>query len=72
MFMFCSVSFGKLSLVPFIFIQSFYTKKLMILCGVWYYFYNLKIVKNTHGGMLLSVKLHGKNLKTLFAVSNKG
>ena len=26
-------------------------------CTIWYYFYNLKNVKNTHGGVLLLVKL---------------
>ena len=26
-------------------------------CTIWYYLYNLKSVKNTHGGVLLLVKL---------------
>ena len=26
-------------------------------CAIWYHFYNLKNVKNTHGGVLLLVKL---------------
>ena len=26
-------------------------------CWIWYHFYNLKNVKNTHGGVLLSVNL---------------
>ena len=26
-------------------------------CAIWYYLYNLKNVKNTHGGVLISVKL---------------
>ena len=25
-------------------------------CAIWYYFYNLKNVKNTHGGVLVLVK----------------
>ena len=28
-----------------------------MLCSIWYYLYNLKNVKNTHGGVLLLVKL---------------
>ena len=27
-----------------------------MLCAIWYHFYNLKNMKNTHGGMLLLVK----------------
>ena len=30
------------------------------LCVIWYYLYNLKNVKNTHGGVLLLVKLQTK------------
>ena len=26
-------------------------------CAIWYHLYNLKTVKNTHGGMLLLVKV---------------
>ena len=29
-------------------------------CAIWYHLYNLKSVKNTHGGVLLSVKLHAE------------
>ena len=28
-----------------------------MLCTIWYYLYNSKSVENTHGGVLLSVKL---------------
>ena len=28
-----------------------------MLCAIWYHLYNLKNVKNTHGGVLLLVKL---------------
>ena len=31
----------------------------MIRCAVWYHLYNLKNVKNTHGGVLILVKLQG-------------
>ena len=30
-------------------------------CVIWYHFYNLKNAKNTHGGVLLLVKLQAKN-----------
>ena len=29
----------------------------VVLCAIWYHSYNLKNVKNTHGGVLLLVKL---------------
>ena len=35
-------------------------------CAIWYHLYNLKNVKNTHGGVLLLVKLQA------FKVNNKG
>ena len=28
-----------------------------MLCAIWYHLYNFKNLKNTHGGVLLSVKL---------------
>ena len=31
-------------------------QKYETLCTIWYYFYNLKNVKNTHEGVLLLVK----------------
>ena len=34
------------------------SKTYVILCTIWYHFYNFKNVKNTHGGVLLLVKLH--------------
>ena len=33
------------------------TKTYVMLCETWYHLYNLKNVKNTHGGMLLLVKV---------------
>ena len=45
-------------------------------CAVWYHLYNLKNVKNTHGGVLLLVKLQAKRLKRItylfFFESNDG
>ena len=32
-------------------------------CAIDYHLYNLKNVKNTHGGLLLLVKLQDKNLQ---------
>ena len=34
----------------------------VIRCAIWYHLYNLKIVKNTHGGVLLLVKLKACNV----------
>ena len=31
-----------------------------MLCPIWYHLYNYKDVKNTHGGVLLLVKLKAK------------
>ena len=36
-------------------------------CAIWYHLYNLKNVKNTHGGVLLLVKLQA--LATLLKVT---
>ena len=33
----------------------------VVRCGIWYHSYNLKNVKKTHGGVLLSVKLQAKS-----------
>ena len=35
----------------------------VMFCAIWYHLYNLKNVKNTHGGMLLLVKLQAKSLQ---------
>ena len=32
-------------------------------CAIWYHFYNLKNVKNNHGGVLLLLKFQSKNLQ---------
>ena len=32
----------------------------VVRCTIWYHLYNLKNVKNTHGGVLILVKLHAK------------
>ena len=29
-----------------------------MLCAIWYHLYNIKNVKNTHGELILLVKLH--------------
>ena len=32
----------------------------VVRCAIWYHSYNLKNVKNTHGGMLILVKLQAE------------
>ena len=32
-------------------------------CTIWYHLYNLKNVKNTHGGVLLLVELQAKSMQ---------
>ena len=34
--------------------------KYVMRCAIWYHLYNLKNVKNTHGGVLILVKLQAK------------
>ena len=38
-------------------IHKLFQKAFVMLCGIWYHLYNLKNVKNTHGAVLLLVKL---------------
>ena len=35
----------------------------VMFCPIWYHFYNLRNVKNAHGGVLVSVKLQAFSLK---------
>ena len=39
----------------------------MIRCAIWYHLYNLKNVKNTHGGVLILVKLQASSLTNYVA-----
>ena len=32
----------------------------MVRCAIWYHLYNLKNVKNTHGGVLILAKLQAE------------
>ena len=41
-------------------IKSFITSTYVVICAIWYHLFNLKNVKNTHGGMLLLVKLQAE------------
>ena len=34
-----------------------------MLCAIWYHLYNSKNMKNTHGGVLLLVKLQDSDLR---------
>ena len=40
-------------------------QKYEMLCTIWYYFYNLKNVKNTHEGVLLLVKCSSRFLNCI-------
>ena len=42
--------------------SSFFYSRLVVRCTIWYYLYNLKNVKNTHGGLLILVKLQASFL----------
>ena len=37
-----------------------FTSTYVMLCAIWYHLYNLKTLKNTHGGVLLLVKLQSE------------
>ena len=39
-------------------------------CAIWYHFYNLKNVKNTHGGVLILVTLFHGCLSRFFNCTN--
>ena len=50
----------------FVFMCAWLLKDLLLMgrifvmhCAIWYHLYNLKTVKNTHGGVLILVKLKG-------------
>ena len=38
-------------------------------CAIWYHLYNLTNLKNTHGGMLLLVKLQAKSLHKWYQIA---
>ena len=40
-------------------------------CAIWHHLYNLKNVKNTHGGVLLLVKLQAKSFPESFEMNVK-
>ena len=57
------------------FLANVYGCSYVVRCAIWYHLYNLKNVKNTHGGVLLQVKLQAaiwyhlynlKNVKNVF------
>ena len=39
-------------------------------CAIWYYLYNLKSMKNTHGGVLILVKLQAGACNFIFIKIN--
>ena len=42
-----------------------------MLCVIWYHLYNLKNIKNTHGGVLLLVKLQAEEVKVVRKAATK-
>ena len=38
-------------------------------CAIWYHLYNLKNMKNTHGGVLILVKLQAKAWTGFYMIS---
>ena len=48
----------KMSLQKFIRKLSETKTSYVVRCTIWYHLYNLKNVKNTHGGVLILAKLH--------------
>ena len=40
-------------------LQGFVKEPYVMFCAIWYHLCNLKNVKNTHGGVLVLVKLQG-------------
>ena len=49
--------------VPFEISRITFKSSYVKICAIWYHLYNLKSVKNTHGGVLLLVKLQAKSLQ---------
>ena len=55
------IIFSQRTNIMKVFIESqFGYCSFMVRCEIWYHFYNLKNMKNTHGGVLLLVKLQAK------------
>ena len=46
------------------YINTLLKSKNVMRCAIWYHLYNLKNVKNTHGGVLLLVKLQANGTKS--------
>ena len=57
---------NDLSIVKVIFCDAVRTSGgvYVMRCAIWYHLYNLKNVKNTHGGVLFFVKLQTKACKS--------
>ena len=43
-------------------------EKCVMLYAIWYHLHNLKNVENTHGGVLLLVKLHSMGVFHIFKI----
>ena len=42
-----------------------------MLCAIWYHLHNFKYVKNTHGGVLLLVKLYKFKLYKWYQIAQR-
>ena len=54
------ITFLLLFLPVFLLIDKIISRLYVMFCAIWYHFYNLRNVKNTHGRVLLLVKLQAK------------
>ena len=62
------ITFLLLFLPVFLLIDKIISRLYVMLCAIWYHFYNLRNVKNIHGRVLLLVKLQAE--PTNFTKSN--
>ena len=62
-FTWCSKQHANFYIYIYIYVYIYYIIyiKYVMCCAIWYYLYNLKIVKNTQRGVLLLVKLQTKS-----------
>ena len=54
------ITFLLLFLPVFLLIDKIISRLYVMLCAIWYHFYNLRNVKNIHGRVLLLVKLQAE------------
>ena len=57
---------GPVKLLGLLYLSLDYSRRMkddVMRCAIWYHLYNLKNVKNIHGGVLLLVKLQARRLQ---------